>query len=246
MGSPTGVTFGTGAKFPAKYQRAFFASDWAYGKIYAVHLKPEGAGYQATSEPFLVGKPFDVTDVVINHDGAMYITIGGRGTQSGLYRVSYVGGESTAAAAPVEDAEAAKARELRRKLESYHGHRDPGAIEVAWPQLESSDRFIRYAARVAIEAQDPALWREKALTAKSPRTLANAVVALCRVGNRSLQVKVLDALATVDLPKLPREQLLEMLRRTSCASSAWAAPPMDRIQPSPRGWMRCFRTKMRT
>jgi hypothetical protein len=27
-GSPTGTTFGTGAKFPAKYQTAFFANDW--------------------------------------------------------------------------------------------------------------------------------------------------------------------------------------------------------------------------
>ena len=82
-GSPTGVTFGTGAKFPAKYQRAFFANDWAYGKVYAVHLKPNGASYTADFEPFIVGKPFDVTDIVINTDGAMYITIGGRGTQSG-------------------------------------------------------------------------------------------------------------------------------------------------------------------
>jgi glucose/arabinose dehydrogenase len=103
LGSPTGVTFGTGAKFPAKYQRAFFGNDWAYGKIYAVHMKPEGASYSAEFEPFVVGKPFDVTDIVINTDGAMYVTIGGRGTQSGLYRISYVGDESTEPAAPVED-----------------------------------------------------------------------------------------------------------------------------------------------
>jgi hypothetical protein len=40
----TGVTFGYGAKFPAKYQEALFINDWSYGKLYAVHLKPEGAG----------------------------------------------------------------------------------------------------------------------------------------------------------------------------------------------------------
>ena len=44
-GSPTGVTFGYGAKFPAKYQEALYVADWSYGKYYAVHLKPEGAGY---------------------------------------------------------------------------------------------------------------------------------------------------------------------------------------------------------
>ena len=37
-GSPTGITFGTGAKFPAKYQRSLFIADWSYGIIYAVQL----------------------------------------------------------------------------------------------------------------------------------------------------------------------------------------------------------------
>ncbi len=41
-GSPTGMTFGYGAKFPAKYQDALFMCDWSYGKLYAVHLKPDG------------------------------------------------------------------------------------------------------------------------------------------------------------------------------------------------------------
>ena len=38
-GSPTGITFGYGAKFPAKYQEALFICDWSYGKLYAVHLR---------------------------------------------------------------------------------------------------------------------------------------------------------------------------------------------------------------
>ena len=40
-GSPTGVTFGTGAKFPAKYQDALFIADWSFGKLYAIHLTPD-------------------------------------------------------------------------------------------------------------------------------------------------------------------------------------------------------------
>ena len=213
VGSPTGVTFGYGAKFPEKYQRAFFASDWAYGKIYAVHLKPDGAGYKAEHEPFLVGKPFDVTDCVINPtDGAMYVTIGGRGTQSGLYRVTYAGGESTSPVSPIEDKASAEARALRRKLEAFHGRRDPAAVDFAWPHLSSDDRFIRYAARVAIEAQDPATWTSRALAAKDPTELTNAIVALCRVGNSSLQLRILDALKRLDLAKLSEPQLREALR----------------------------------
>ena len=39
-GSPTGVTFGYGAKFPAKYQEALFGCDWNWGKLYAITLQP--------------------------------------------------------------------------------------------------------------------------------------------------------------------------------------------------------------
>src|ERR1041385_5669257 len=43
IGSPTGVKFGTHAKFPAKYQRALYAMDWSYGRIFVVHLTPKGS-----------------------------------------------------------------------------------------------------------------------------------------------------------------------------------------------------------
>ncbi len=91
-GSPTGVCFGYGAKFPQKYQDALFMCDWSYGKLYAAHLRPEGSAYTVEREEFLNGTPLPLTDVVINPvDGAMYFIIGGRKTKSGLYRVTYVG-----------------------------------------------------------------------------------------------------------------------------------------------------------
>ena len=96
LGSPTGVTFGTGAQFPEKYQRAFFACDWSHGVLYAVQLKEKGGSYMATREKFITAAPLPLADIIINpHDKAMYFTIGGRRTQSGLYRVTYVGKEST-------------------------------------------------------------------------------------------------------------------------------------------------------
>ena len=39
--------------------------------------------------------------VIRKEDGAMYVTVGGRKNQSMLYRVTYVGKESTAPAAPL-------------------------------------------------------------------------------------------------------------------------------------------------
>ena len=44
--SPSGVVFGTGAKFPAKYQRAMFVCDWTFATVHAVFLEPDGATYR--------------------------------------------------------------------------------------------------------------------------------------------------------------------------------------------------------
>jgi glucose/arabinose dehydrogenase len=82
-GSPTGTTFGYGAKFPAKYQNAFYVLDWSWGKIYAVHLTPQGSTYTATKEEFVTGGPLPVSDAIIGKDGAMYFTIGGRACRAG-------------------------------------------------------------------------------------------------------------------------------------------------------------------
>src|SRR5438105_5851795 len=56
-GSPTGVVFGYGTKFPPKYQDALFICDWSYGKLYAVHLRAEGSAYKAEPEEFVTGTP---------------------------------------------------------------------------------------------------------------------------------------------------------------------------------------------
>jgi putative heme-binding domain-containing protein len=221
-GSPTGVCFGYGARFPAKYQEAFFMCDWSYGKLYAVHLKPQGASYTGEFEEFVTGTPLPLTDVVVNpKDGAIYFTIGGRKTKSGLYRVTYVGGESTEPASQVGTLPAA--HEERRKLELFHGKQDPKAVEIAWPYLGNDDRFIRNAARVAIEHQDPKAWAEKALSETNPRAAIQAMLALVRVTSddpqhrktpvdEGLKERILGALEKIDWSKLNDAQKLDLLR----------------------------------
>ncbi|HAB15348.1 MAG TPA: c-type cytochrome [Verrucomicrobiota bacterium] len=213
-GSPTGVTFGYGAKFPAKYQNAYFASDWSYGKLYAVHIEPDGAGYMGTAEEFITGQPLPLTDVLINPlDGAMYFAIGGRKTQSALYRVTYAGSESTAPSNM--KLAGGTTRELRRKLESFHGRPDPKAVDAAWPFLGHADRYLNTAARVAIEWQPVATWRERALAETKPDASINALIALVRASatdephrkpsdpkpDPSLQPAVLAALDRLDESK---------------------------------------------
>lgn len=185
-GSPTGIVFGYGTRFPAKYQECLYLCDWSYGKLYAVHFKPEGATYIGELEEFLAGTPLALTDVVVNpKDGAMYFAVGGRNTQSGLYRVTYTGEEPTVPASVAESTGPAEARALRHKLEAFHGHKHPDAVQESLPYLGHPDRFIRWAARVAIEFQDPAQWRDKALhPVQNAEASLNALLALIQVSTR--------------------------------------------------------------
>ncbi len=179
-GSPTGVVAGTGAKFPAKYQHALFINDWTYGTMWAITMQPKGATYIAQKEEFVFGKPLPLTDVVIHpQDGAMYFAIGGRRTQSGVYRVTYVGNESTEASKP---APLDEETHMRRTLEAMHsGSNEPQKVlAAAWPYLSHSDRMVRYAARVAIEKLPLEVWQEKALSETHPQAIIEGIIALAR------------------------------------------------------------------
>ena len=141
-GSPTGICFGYGTKFPAKYQNALFISDWSYGNIHAVHLNAEGSSYTGTYETFSTAAPLPATDLVVRpQDGALYFTIGGRGTQSGLYRIVYRGDEPTTESDPQVDVATRKATATRKRLEAFHHETDEKkAIGMAIRHLASPDR----------------------------------------------------------------------------------------------------------
>ncbi len=209
-GSPTGVIFGKGAKFPAKYQRACFLLDWTYSTIHAVQLTPRGSSYVATKEDFIVGQPMAVTDAVIGNDGAMYFITGGWATQTYLYRVRYVGEESTEAV-ELQNRQGVEQRALRRRLEAMH-HGGAADLDLIFAQLGSDDRFIRYAARVALENQPVATWRDRALAAKTPMATITAMIALARQGEPTDQPPLLTLLGELRFPALTEQQQLGALR----------------------------------
>jgi putative heme-binding domain-containing protein len=215
-GSPVGVAFGYGLKFPAKYQKALYICDWTFGTMYAIHLEPQGATYTAVKEEFVSRTPLPLTDNAVGPDGALYFAVGGRGTQSELYRVVYVGNEKTDKV-EYKDAEFAELRQLRRKIESLHQPSAHGAevVESVYPHLGHEDRFIRYAARVALEHQKPELWQEKVLSETKPQALMEGAVALARQGDQSLKPKLLAALEKIDFPALNEQQQLGYLRALS-------------------------------
>ncbi len=215
-GSPTGVAFGYGAKFPARYEEALYVCDWSYGRMFAVHLAARGASYGAEVEPFLSAQGLPIADVAVSpRDGALYFLTGGRGTQSGLYRVTYRGGEPTERGAPVvPEAGARELATLRRELEVFHGGAKAGALAVLWPQLGHEDRAIRGAARAALEWQPVGEWKERALGEREPRAGLQALLALARStdGEVGVQGELLAALGRFDFARLGAEEQAWYLR----------------------------------
>jgi len=71
-----------------KYRGCCFMCDWSLGIIYAVFPERDGAGYKAKVERFCTGSPLNVTDCAVAPDGSLYFTMGGRGSQGGVYRIT--------------------------------------------------------------------------------------------------------------------------------------------------------------
>jgi putative heme-binding domain-containing protein len=129
----------------------------------------------------------------------------------------------------------------RRDLEKLHEDgTGPEAVEKAWPFLASKDRYLRFAARIAIERQPVKLWRDRALAEKDPQAIIEASIALARVGrtgnpnpqeygkpapgtssgavgpanaeDAKLEAQILTRLDTVDFTKLDLDHQLQLLR----------------------------------
>ena len=227
-GSPTGVAFGYGAKFPAKYQDALYICDWSYGKMYAVHLSENGGGYTGVTEEFMSGSPLPLTDIEVSKkDGAMYVSVGGRKVQSGLYRVTYVGENDAKDGVAVGGIVGKDHPSLvRRELETFHGKQDPKAVEAAWPHLASTDRNVRFAARIAIEHQPIASWKDKALKETQPRIALSALMALSRSsgGDKALQQPILAALNKIDFKALKGLDRVTLIRDYMLAFTRMGEP----------------------
>jgi putative heme-binding domain-containing protein len=223
IGSPTSIRFGTGTAFPARYQKALFGLDWVFGRLIAVHLQEQGAGYTGRVETLFRGGAMNLTDLEVGPDGALYCITGGRGTQSGLYRLTFVGkpaSEPLVAAVPG----AQEARAQRRQLEAVHGRVNAGWLASGWSQLGSSDPLLRQAARIALESQPVATWAEKALAEENPKIGLTALLALARCGDGAQQVALLQALGRWPLDALDEEGFLTKLRVIEVAFARHGIP----------------------
>jgi len=243
LSSPTGMVFGDLSNWPARFGEALFMADWQFGRILLVDLVPRGATYEAKAELFLEGAPLNVCDLAFGPDGALYFITGGRGSQSGLYRVTWTGGlESPQSAPPLVDPEVVaggnQARELRKRLERYQRQQDASAIDFIWQQLDSDDPWLRFSARIALENQPVSGWRDAISGDADSRAKRMALLALARVGERGDQRVIVDTLAGLNWSSLDEEELLVPLRalqltiiRQGRLDAAQGRPIVERLDP---------------
>ena len=210
QGSPTGVLFGGGSKFPTRYQTGLFVYDWSFGTAYFVDLMNEGSSYTASHEEFLSGIPLPLTDGIWGADGAMYFAVGGRNLDSHLYRVYYNGTESTAP--PPPPGEPSEDTKTRLMLEAFHSTKDLSAVNTAWPYLNHSDRFIQHAARIAIENQPVGHWKLRVFVEPDDIRRIHAVIALARHGAPADQSDAFQALSSIDPTTLSHAQQMDLVR----------------------------------
>lgn len=222
QGSPTSFFSGLNARFPEKYRKSLFAFDWSFGIIYAIQLDPDGASYKAKGEEFISGSPLPLTDGLIGPDGALYFLTGGRKLESDLYRVYY--GDNTENTGKLAEVKLNEEQNIRRKLEEYHGQPKAGAINFAWPYLKHTDRFIRFAARIAVENQPVSQWKERALNEKDPVILTQAIIALARQGNTNLKDQALKSLMNVNYAQLSESQQIDFVRAFELVLSRMGLP----------------------
>lgn len=214
-GSPTGITFGTKAAFPDKYQRALFACDWSRGSMHVIHLTPRGSSYVGETESFVSANALPFTDVTVQPtDGALYFTTGGRGVQSGLYKVTYNGTRDNDKTEPPRDERAVAAR---KQMESLHVRN--GAIsnlELVWDHLDHADRHVAFAARTALEHVDAEHWAERALQETVPAKRLAALLALVRTRD-DVAPAFWPAIGEVNCDRLDRRGKLLLLRTIELA-----------------------------
>ena len=228
LSSPTGICFGYGAKFPKKYEESLFILDWSYGRIIAVSLEAKGASYVAQQKTFVSGRPLNVTDACVGPDGALWFITGGRGTQSGLYRVHFSG--EMEVTERKKDQRSKDLRALRRELEASKPSDAKQVFEVI-TQLSHEDEHIRFAARLALERIPVKDWKEEIVGESRGWTGILGCLALARVGTEVDRPAILARLPSLSWRDLTESQRLAVLRTLSVTLARLGAPlPEEKLK----------------
>ena len=165
-----------------------------------------------------------VTDAAIHPDGSLYFITGGRGAPSKLYRVRHENPtEPNKESQPSPEAKGAKTQTREFFTRVILADR---ALREAWESLGNPDRWVRHAARIALERQPVDGWRTLFEKETNNRSSILASLALARkapVHRRAALAK----LSNLNFESLNEENQLAYLRTLAIASKIDPAPPQE-------------------
>jgi len=220
-GSPTGMVTYDHTAFPKSYRGALFACDWATGKIHCIRLQPNGASYRATDEIFVEGRPLNATDLAIGPDGALYFCTGGRGTDGGIYRLSWAGKPDP------DSSSQALGTGIDRALRQPQWNADWARAKIAGVKHRLGSRWDTQLIAACQDADRPLAERLRALdlmVTYGPRPSIQLMLAIANQPQAALRGKAARLMASSNNPQV-RERLVAMLadkdprvRRLSCES----------------------------
>ncbi len=203
-GSPTGVVCYQHTQFPRHYRGALFVLDWTFGRVLAVPLRKFGGSWTSTPYAFIAPKNdfgFAPTDAEVGPDGSLYISVGGRGTRGGVYKVTYVGdhpqttsivqtsGEQTDTTSAKSDAHSAKRATVKPAATQQKGSGDQ---KVATDPSDAPAPSHRQLNLTPAHAQDPLTAVLTALQPQSAWSRARWVPIAKNLGRDALVAACVD------------------------------------------------------
>lgn len=234
-GSPTGGVCYDHFRFPVRYHNAIFLADWSEGRILAVRLKPNGAGYTAESEVFVKGQPLNVCDLDVGPDGALYFCTGGRGTGGGIYRIEWTGTVPDR----IGNLGTGVARAIRQpQISSAWGRQEVAAVKNGL-----GNQWAELVAGVAYSNDNPSHYRTRALDLMQlfgPIPSEDLLIELASAPSDAVRAKAAFMMGLHPAPR-SRKQLEKMLtdreprvRRATCEailrSGQWPAASQSLVE----------------
>ena len=195
-GSPTGVACCFSPKFSNTMIGSMFIADWTFGKIWQCPLQKNGSSYISKPSVFIEPKGesgFAPTSIAFHPTtGEMFVSMGGRGTQGSIFRISPIQAVSSEAKPLIPSlkpiAEAPFAIKLlngsdliqkRRALEFLAANPEAGnpvAASMLADFLASDDPGIRHAAIAWARNADESVLPQGSMTSRVANSLGLAAV----------------------------------------------------------------------
>ncbi|MGI9243752.1 MAG: hypothetical protein ACR2RV_23345, partial [Verrucomicrobiales bacterium] len=146
----------------------------------------------------------------------------------GLWRISYTGDEDTSPIAPQPIApNLTRKHSLLKRLGKLQDVGSPQVVATAAPYLSDKERFIRHAARTAIEHHAVDRWIDLFQDENDLNAIIELSTALARAGAPEHQPMVISKLATLDFGQLDPIQKIGFLRAHGLAFIRLAPPAKE-------------------